>query len=166
MAAGVARTIPLSWARTFPARADQIGEARRFLAHILDGLPRADDAILCTSELATNAVIHSKSRQPGGSFCVRAEIRHGDCVRVEVEDQGGPWAQPVCADGQHGRGLVIVGRLACDWGVAGDSQAGWTIWFEITASGPCGQHDQHDQRGQAQPARSGGQLGAVEGRPE
>jgi serine/threonine-protein kinase RsbW len=149
MAAGVARTFPLTWARTFPARAEQIGEARRFLAHILNGFPGADDAILCISELATNAVIHSKSQRPGGSFSVRAGIRHGDCLRVEVEDQGGRWAQPVCPDGQHGRGLMIVGRLACDWGVAGDSQAGRTIWFVITASGPCGQHAQHGGYGQA-----------------
>jgi hypothetical protein len=48
-------TAPLiGWSRSFPATPEQAGEARRFLAAILDGHP-ADDAILCLSELVTNA---------------------------------------------------------------------------------------------------------------
>ena len=86
-------TAPLiGWSRAFPATAAQVREARQFLAGILDGRQAADDAILCLSELATNATIHSRSREPGGHFRVRAE-RHGSHVRVEVTDQGGPWEQ-------------------------------------------------------------------------
>ncbi len=133
MAAGAARPVPLTWTRVFPARPDQVGEARRFLALILDGLPAAEDAILCVSELVTNAVIHSRSRRPGGCFTVSAGIRPGDRLRIEVADQGGRWAQPVSTDGQHGRGLLIVGRLARTWGVTGDPGAGRTVWFEIAA---------------------------------
>jgi len=122
---------PLAWSRTYPGRADHVGEARRFLASVLDGRAAAYEAVLCLSELAANAVTHSNSRNPGGLFTVRAAVRHGDSVRVEVEDQGGPWIKPSCADGQHGRGLLIVSQLATDWGVSGNCQAGWIVWFEI-----------------------------------
>ncbi len=129
---GTTTTAPqLTWSCTLPASASQVREARRWLARILDGSPAADDAILCLSELATNAVTHSSSGQLGGSFTIRADIRHGDRVRVEVEDEGGPWSRPVCADEQHGRGLVIVGTLARDWGISGHSYSGWTVWAEI-----------------------------------
>ena len=46
--------------------------------------------MLCVSELATNAVLHSASRNPGGTFTVRAAVFDG-CVRIEVEDNGGAW---------------------------------------------------------------------------
>lgn len=84
---------PLAWSRAFPATAAQVREARRFLAQILDGRPAAADAILCLSEMATNATIHSNSRKPGGHFIVRAEI-HADRLRVEVHDDGGPCPCP------------------------------------------------------------------------
>jgi serine/threonine-protein kinase RsbW len=125
---------PAVWSQTFPAIPSQVGEARRSLARILDGFPLADDAILCLSELASNAVTHSKSRQPGGSFTVRASIHGDDRVRVEVTDQGGSWTRRARADGQHGRGLLIVRQLAHDFGISGDSHTGRTIWFEITCS--------------------------------
>ena len=70
-------TAPLiAWSRTFPATPEQAREARRFLAAILDGRP-ADDAILCLSELVTNACLHSRSHQPGGRLTVRVQL-HGD----------------------------------------------------------------------------------------
>jgi anti-sigma regulatory factor (Ser/Thr protein kinase) len=122
---------PLAWSRTYPGRADHVGEARRFLASVLDDWPSAYDAILCLSELAANAVTHSNSREPGGQFTIRASVRHRNRVRVEVEDQGGPWINPACTDGQHGRGLFIVSQLASDWGISGDGRGGWTVWFEI-----------------------------------
>jgi anti-sigma regulatory factor (Ser/Thr protein kinase) len=46
-----------------------------------------DDLKLVASELAANAVLYSASR--GASFAVRCEIAPG-CVRIEVEDLGGP----------------------------------------------------------------------------
>jgi anti-sigma regulatory factor (Ser/Thr protein kinase) len=115
--------------RVFPGEAGQVREARRFLAGVLDGAPAADDALLCASELATNAVLHSRSARPGGRFAVRAAVRAGS-VRVEVEDEGGPWRPDAGADGQSGRGLLIVGQLASRWG-RDDAGAGRTVWFEI-----------------------------------
>ena len=144
---------PLAWSRTYPGRADHVGEARRFLASVLDDWP----AILCLSELAANAATHSNSREPGGQFTIRASVRHRDLVRVEVEDQGGPWINPACTDGQHGRGLFIVSQLASDWGISGDGRGGWTVWFEIAcplsgcaANGNCGAS--HGLRGPGLPA--------------
>ena len=123
---------PLAWSRTYPGRADHVGEARRFLASVLDDWPAAYDAILCLSELAANAVTHSNSREPGGQFTIRASVQHRNRVRVEVEDGGGPWINPACTDGQHGRGLFIVSQLASDWGISGDRHGGRTVWFEIS----------------------------------
>jgi hypothetical protein len=34
---------------------------------------------------------------------------------------------------EHGRGLLIVASLARAWGRAGDSERGWTVWFEMDA---------------------------------
>ena len=98
-------TAPLiGWSRSFPATPEQAGKARRFLAAILDGHP-ADDAILCLSELVTNATIHSRSQQPGGRLTVHVQ-RRGDHVRVEVCDQGGPWTETAHEDGQTGPWLT------------------------------------------------------------
>src|ERR1017187_10031715 len=125
--AGSATEATLAWTRAFPATREQVREARQFLASALDGRPAADDAVLCLSELVTNATVHSRSREPGGHFTVRAAIRGGR-LRVEVHDEGGPWTQPMRSrDGQHGLGLLIVGQLAGDWGRSGDSATGWTV---------------------------------------
>jgi anti-sigma regulatory factor (Ser/Thr protein kinase) len=132
MTTGIA--VPLAWSRAFPAVPAQIREARRFLGGILAGCPAADDAILCLSELVTNASVHSHSRRPGGHFTIRAQI-HSGRLRVEVQDEGGSWTWPVRhRDGQHGRGLLIVAQLARDWGRAGDSATGWTVWFVMDYS--------------------------------
>ncbi|GEM_PF-1671424 len=66
-----ARPSRAAWSRTFAGTAGQVGEARRFLAAVLGGHPAAGDAVLCLSELAANAIIHSRSGEPGGVFTVR-----------------------------------------------------------------------------------------------
>ena len=124
-----AAAAPPVTARVFAGDAGQVRAARRFLAGLLDGCPAADDALLCVSELATNAVLHSRSGRPGGRFTVRAAVRAGS-VRVEVTDEGGPWGHERDGDGQSGRGLVIVGKLAGRWG-RDEGGAGRTVWFEI-----------------------------------
>jgi hypothetical protein len=127
------RTAPpaLIWTRRFAARADQVGQARRFLAEALEGCPVIDDAVLCLSELASNSVLHSASRLPGGTFTVGVEVRHGDHVRVEVHDEGGPWAErPDINDGRL-HGLAIVRALAADSGTDGNALTGWITWARI-----------------------------------
>ena len=120
-----------TWAREFPARADQVGRARKFLALALEGCPVADDAVLVLSELASNSVLHSGSRRPGGAFTVRAEVQYGDHVRVEVHDEGGPWAgRPSTGDGRP-HGLAIVRSLAADSGTDGNALTGWIAWARL-----------------------------------
>lgn len=126
---------PLAWSCAFPATPAQAQAARHFLSAILDDSPAAADAVLCLSELVSNTIIHSHSGKLGGHFYVRAET-HGDRLRVEVTDEGGPWVWPARTDGQHGRGLLIVSRLARDWGRMGDGATGWTVWFEIDWPSP------------------------------
>jgi len=84
---------------------------------------------VCLSELATNAVLHSRSGRPGGTFWVRACV-DGGRVRVEVEDEGGAWEPARGGNGQSGRGLVIVSNLASRWGRDGGG-ARRIVWFEI-----------------------------------
>jgi anti-sigma regulatory factor (Ser/Thr protein kinase) len=125
---------PHTRTRSFGATADQVGEARRFLAQVLGDCPLAVDALAvdalaCLSELATNSVLHSNSRLPGGCFVVRASVRQAG-LRVEVEDEGGLWEQRQERDDQRGRGLVIVDALSSAWAVTGDG-AGRITWFEI-----------------------------------
>src|SRR5205823_2131385 len=69
---------------TYPGDAQHIKAVRADLRTVLGDIPRADDAILCASELAANAALHSDSRQPGGTFTVRAIISPGRYTRIEV----------------------------------------------------------------------------------
>ncbi len=88
------RTIALRTTEvTYPGGTEHIRAVRADLRAILDDCPRADDVILCASELAANAAQHSRSRLPGGSFAVRAAVNPDLGVRIEVQDNGGPWNQ-------------------------------------------------------------------------
>lgn len=128
-------TVPvMKCQRTFDALPSQVGQARRYLAGVVDGHEAADDAMTCLSELATNAVIHSDSREAGGTFHVCLTIGPGR-IRIEVVDEGGSWQQRYLSsdadcDGECGRGLEIVSALATTWGIAG-GRSGRTAWCEI-----------------------------------
>ena len=114
---------------SFSGRLDQVREARAVTAGLVSGLPVADDAVLCVSELAANAVQHSHSREHDGRFVVRVEVHPPDYTWVEVEDDGGPWeSQP--DDSPAGHGLDIVGKLASEWGVDGGI-SGWIVWARL-----------------------------------
>jgi len=118
------------WTREFAAVPEQVGQARRLLADALGNCPAAGDALLCLSELAGNSVLHSASRRPGGAFTVRAEIRQGDYVRIEVRDEGGAWNERPGPD-LHAHGLAIVRALADESGVDGDALTGWIAWARL-----------------------------------
>ena len=128
--------------------AAQVRAARRFVAELLgDDWPDVDAAVLLTSELAANAVLHSASGRPGGKFTVRATLQPRDYLWVEVEDEGGPWTQ-ASGDGEPGHGLDIVSTIADDWGKDGSSMTGWIVWARVDWS----------------PAMSGAER-AIDGRP-
>lgn len=124
---------PLTWTRTFPGTPDQVRQARRFLAAILNGHPVTDNASACLSELASNAVIHSRSAMPGGTFTVRMR-RSGARIRIEVTDDGGRWGEPP-DDPEHGRGLFVVGLLSAERGITlrgpRNDPCERTVWFEM-----------------------------------
>jgi anti-sigma regulatory factor (Ser/Thr protein kinase) len=121
---------PVTCSRTFPATPSQIREARQFLTEVLDSSPLTTDALLCLSELVTNAIEHSRSARAGGRVTVRA-TKDAGIVRVEVEDEGGPWQPRTRDDPQRGRGLLIVGRLAHNWEISGDGTTSRTVSFEL-----------------------------------
>jgi serine/threonine-protein kinase RsbW len=111
---------------TYPGGTEHIRAVRAGLRAILDDCPRADDAILCASELAANAAQHSRSRLSGGTFTVRATVSQDHHVRIEVQDDGGPWNQGMIDPTRH-HGLDIVRAVADEWGIDGDNTAR-TIW--------------------------------------
>lgn len=122
---------PLRSSITLPATASHIAETRRFIAGLVADQTLAADAVLCLSEVATNAVIHSNSRKAGGRFSVRAEQYSDGLVRIEVEDEGGRWIERPKAEGQQHLGLEVVSQLASAWGVQGDGLRSRTVWFEL-----------------------------------
>ncbi|MEV1249089.1 ATP-binding protein [Nonomuraea sp. NPDC050022] len=120
------------WCRNFPGTKDQIRQARQFVASYLGGRPEADTAQLIVSELATNAVRHTRSGHPGGRFGVT--IHAGSTLLIlAVLDEGAPTTPHLRQaedDDQGGRGLHLVETLAIRWGVHGD-EAGRTVWVLI-----------------------------------
>ena len=113
-------------AATYPGRPKHVRQVRADARGLLAGFPATDEVILCLSEMATNAVLHSDSRRPGGTFTVRIENSPGAYIRFEVEDDGGPWLA-AAPDPGSGRGLDIIRALAAEWGVV-TSPAGRTVW--------------------------------------
>jgi anti-sigma regulatory factor (Ser/Thr protein kinase) len=112
---------------------DQVHRARRLVSDALGrDHPRHDDCVLLTSEIATNALVHSRSGEGGGSFTVTIACR-GDRVRVSVQDDGSP--EPPCAghgvpDGTSGRGLPLLDALSNRWGVIREDGRN-QVWFEV-----------------------------------
>jgi anti-sigma regulatory factor (Ser/Thr protein kinase) len=111
---------------TYPGTIEHIRAVRADLRPLLNGCPIADDVILCVSELAANAALHSNSRLPGGTFTIRAEICPSRYAHIEVQDDGGPWTPAITRPSGH-HGLDIVRAVATVSGISGD-QTGRTAW--------------------------------------
>ena len=100
-------------------------QVRRLLRELLRRweLPEdvADDAVLITAELVTNAIVHA-----GTTFHVVVEQR-GPLLRISVVDScvGLP-RRPA----HRGLGLRIVTRTALRWGWR-ESDTGKTVWAEV-----------------------------------
>ena len=114
---------------TYPGVPEQISAVRADLRTLLDGCPMTDDMLVCASELTTNALLHSHSGLPYGTFTVRGKISPGGYAWVEVADDGGAWAPAAC-DPERGHGLDIIQALADDWGIDGDHH-GRTVWVRF-----------------------------------
>ena len=73
-----------------------------------------ETAILLTSELVTNALVHGESPV---TVAVSWSVEQ---IRVEVHDRSrylpAPWPANIAVDDEAGRGLLLVDTLATDWG--------------------------------------------------
>lgn len=119
-----------TWSRSFRATAEQVREARRFLADVMGDSRVMADAVACVSELATNSILHSDSRRPGGHFTVHV-CQSSERLRVEVQDEGGVWEPRHEHGEQNGRGLAIVSALSRDWAISVDGTGSRIVWFEL-----------------------------------
>jgi anti-sigma regulatory factor (Ser/Thr protein kinase) len=93
---------------------------------------------LLVSELVTNALRHARSSD---NSTIRLKLNLTPSkVRVEVEDKGSGFDPPKKpaqrADQMAGWGLVLVNRLARDWGVVNDG--GTVVWFELDGEAATG----------------------------
>lgn len=113
----------------FAAEPSSVRDVRRLVRDVLERWEHAscDTAELLVSELATNAVIHARSR-----YTVSVRRLSGDGIRVEVAD-----ASPATPVRRHysetsgtGRGLGLVEDLAASWGID-RTPAGKRVWFVL-----------------------------------
>lgn len=124
--------VEMSWQRLFPGHSDQVPNARRFVRALLTDTAHANDAELIVSELAGNALRHSRSGGPDGHFLV--ELRRGKMIRIAVYDIGGggvprlPGPQEPTLFGEGGRGLFMVAALAESVGCEGSPATGHVVW--------------------------------------
>jgi anti-sigma regulatory factor (Ser/Thr protein kinase) len=116
-----------------PARSTSPGEARRFVGDVLRhrGLARTEvveAAVLLTSELVTNAVLHAAD----GTINVDVDLDL-TAVRVEVADasEERPAPRVAAPDDTSGRGLHLVEAMARAWGVERPREDGKVVWFEL-----------------------------------
>jgi anti-sigma regulatory factor (Ser/Thr protein kinase) len=115
--------------RSFPAAAESVTQARYFVTETAlewGFYQLVQDAQLVTSELCGNAVRHAHSE-----FTVI--ISESDSsIRLAVSDRSHavPEEQHPAHDSSSGRGLMLVGALATEWGVE-QSRDGKVVWAEL-----------------------------------
>jgi anti-sigma regulatory factor (Ser/Thr protein kinase) len=120
------------YAREFDPDPSSVKAARDFVSAALkvwDVDDLADVAVLLTSELVTNAVLHART-----VFQLAARYRPPEVV-IEVTDASAEPAELADASqgALSGRGLALVRSMANRWGVSlGD--AGKSVWFSLTVA--------------------------------
>ncbi|WP_051752012.1 ATP-binding protein [Streptosporangium amethystogenes] len=126
----------LTWRRTFPGRPVQVPEARRFVRFLLADSPFCQDAEQIVAELAANAVRHTASGGPYGTFVVEV-VRRPEVTRVTVYDSGRGSVPAIVHPallGEDGRGLPLVTALASQVGCRGSQSHGHAVWAQLTAA--------------------------------
>ena len=118
-----------------PADATSVMRARAFVRH-LASVHLADPftAVLLTSELVSNVVLHARSAltvsvQPGPPF--RVEVRDGVAATEAFRELISRRPPPVPATSSGGRGIGLLHDLAVRVGLEDDLDGGKVVWFEL-----------------------------------
>ena len=122
-------------AATFEPVGRSVASARTFVRDTLQGwglTDVVDDAVVLTSELVTNAVVHAGTA--ADVACVRADWG----VRIEVADHYPERELPLQHNGrllgspdrEGGRGLLLCAALASRWGVEYTATQKH-VWFQL-----------------------------------
>jgi anti-sigma regulatory factor (Ser/Thr protein kinase) len=126
---------------SLPAEPVRVGEARRHVAAVIEDWHvdvDAEIAILLTSEVFTNAVVHAAAP---GEVIRLVEAWDGEQLRIEVHDSrsGEPTWGDLTLDSttdESGRGLGMVELLAAKWGVEATS-CGKQVYFVLGGPDDC-----------------------------
>jgi anti-sigma regulatory factor (Ser/Thr protein kinase) len=118
-----------SYAGTFPGQAEEAARVRREIAAYLDNCPVTQDMTLIASELATNAILHTRSR--GSTLQVRCQL--SACAAwIEVEDLGGPWRHRNPSDRPHGLDIIAALTGPGGWGTQPTGAGGRIVWARLS----------------------------------
>jgi anti-sigma regulatory factor (Ser/Thr protein kinase) len=114
-----------------PGSPESASKARAYVREKLGNRhPALEDVTLLVSELVTNAILHSDSKD-GGKVTLAIADAYG-LIHVDVVDAGGRSSPRPCEDvlAEGGRGLMLVESLSHKWSVHEDD-TGRTVWFEV-----------------------------------
>ncbi|MFF8642884.1 MULTISPECIES: ATP-binding protein [unclassified Streptomyces] len=131
---------------TLPSDPASVSAARAYVANVLTewGLPGeaevADTIRLIVSELATNAVQHTRGQSP--TFTVDVELDRDEQLRIGVTDSHPryPRRLPAAVQQDNGRGMVIIRWLTAECGgklsVSPTAEGGKTVWIALPWTAP------------------------------
>ncbi|MEN8654233.1 ATP-binding protein [Streptomyces sp. 21So2-11] len=131
---------------TLPSDPASVSTARRYVAEILGGwgMPPdsdvADMVRLIVSELATNAVQHTRGQSP--TFTVDVQLERDEQLRIGVTDSHPRWPKrlPAAVQQDNGRGMVIIRCLTVEYGgrlsVTPTAEGGKTVWIALPWTAP------------------------------
>ncbi|RKS07168.1 anti-sigma regulatory factor (Ser/Thr protein kinase) [Nocardiopsis sp. Huas11] len=134
---------PMALELTVPGLPSQARAVRRYLHDLTaaQAVP-GEQAVWLGSELFANAVLHSRSGDPGGKVTVGV-YEWPDRIRVRIVDDGprpespgGPRVRPLDLDEPGGLGLRVVSTEAARWGVDHPADGRTGVWFDLDLPGP------------------------------
>jgi anti-sigma regulatory factor (Ser/Thr protein kinase) len=115
---------------------DASGAAREIVTELMGDTTPAEtlhDALLLTSELVTNAVVHAGVGEADALDLYVAS--HPEYLHVSVCDPGGvessPHVQDMDVTVPGGMGLFLVDQISSRWGVDELRSGGTQVWFEL-----------------------------------
>jgi serine/threonine-protein kinase RsbW len=123
------------WEKTYDGLPATVSQVRRDVRAILGPCPEvvADDLELIVSELATNAIRHSRSGAAGGTYTVRVSHQVTEKVPyvwVEVLDQDSPaWDGILRAEPTHG--LSVIQHLSTWMGADDEPDGRRTVYARL-----------------------------------